>query len=86
MKLLLNKAKVIAVFVLAIAYLGCEEVTNIFPDVTSAFTYTINEETGTVTFINVSEEATRYLWDFGDGDSSVEINPVKIYAGSGTYT
>ncbi|MEZ2415041.1 PKD domain-containing protein, partial [Muriicola sp. E247] len=86
MKQLLKKAKVIAVFVLAIAYLGCEEVTNIFPDVTSAFTYTINEETGTVTFINVSEEATRYLWDFGDGDSSVEINPVKTYAGTGTYT
>ncbi|NNK11954.1 MAG: PKD domain-containing protein, partial [Flavobacteriaceae bacterium] len=86
MKRVLNKAKVIAAFVLAIAYLGCEDVTNMFPDVTSAFTYTINEDTGTVTFLNVSEEADNYQWDFGDGTTSTEINPIKTYAESGTYT
>ena len=78
MKQLLQKAKVIIAFVLAISYLGCEEIENLFPDVTSAFTYTINENTGTVTFINISEEADSYLWDFGDGSTSTEINPVPL--------
>ncbi|NER10649.1 PKD domain-containing protein [Muriicola jejuensis] len=82
----MKKAKAIAVFFMAIAYLGCEDVTNLFPDVISAFTYTIDADTGTVTFINISEEADSYLWTFGDGDSSTEINPVKSYAASGTYT
>ncbi len=86
MKQLLKKAKFIAIFVLAISYLGCEDVASIFPTVTSAFTYTVNEETGTVTFINISEEASTYFWDFGDGDSSVEINPIKSYSAAGTYT
>ncbi len=86
MKLLLKKAKYIFVFVLALSYLGCEDVENLFPTVTSAFTYTINEDTGVVTFINISEDAKFYIWDFGDGDGSTEINPVKAYAESGTYT
>ncbi len=86
MKLLLKKAKYIFVFVLALSYLGCEDVENLFPTVTSAFTYTINEDTGVVTFINISEDAKFYIWDFGDGDGSTEINPVKAYEESGTYT
>ncbi len=86
MKQLLKKAKYIFVFVLAVSYLGCEDVENLFPTVTSAFTYTVNEDTGTVTFINISEDAKSYLWNFGDGTTSTEINPVKSYAESGTYT
>lgn len=27
-----------------------------------------------------------YLWDFGDGETSTEINPVHVYAAAGTYT
>ncbi|MBT8313050.1 MAG: PKD domain-containing protein [Maribacter sp.] len=85
MKQLLKKAKFLSIFVVAISYLGCEDIENIFPAVTSGFTYTITDQ-GTVTFINTSEEARTYIWDFGDGDSSTEINPVKSYAASGTYT
>ncbi|MGB5646536.1 MAG: PKD domain-containing protein, partial [Muriicola sp.] len=86
MKQLLKKAKYILVLVLAVSYIGCEEVENLFPDVTSAFTYTVNEDTGTVTFINISEDAKNYLWNFGDGTTSIEINPIKSYSESGTYT
>ncbi|MBT8306308.1 MAG: PKD domain-containing protein, partial [Maribacter sp.] len=85
MKQLLKKAKFLSIFVVAISYLGCEDIENIFPAVTSGYTYTITDQ-GTVTFINTSEEARTYMWDFGDGDSSTEINPVKSYAASGTYT
>lgn len=39
-----------------------------------------------VTFTNYSQNATTYSWDFGDGESSTEKNPVHTFAGDGTYT
>ncbi len=85
MKQLLKKTKKISMFIMAIIYLGCTDVENIFPTVTSGYTYTVNEDTGTVTFINISTNARDYLWNFGDGEASSEINPIKTFA-SGTYT
>lgn len=38
-----------------------------------------------VQFNNTSENADEYVWDFGDGMTSTEVNPVHIYAESGTY-
>jgi len=86
MKQLLKNAKRASMLIFVISFLGCTDVENIFPNITSGFTYTINEDTGTVTFINISEEARTYAWNFGDGTSSTEINPIKTYAASGTYT
>jgi PKD repeat protein len=39
----------------------------------------------TVTFENQSKDATTFVWDFGDGSSSTEENPVHTYAADGTY-
>ena len=39
-----------------------------------------------VTFTNYSQNATSYEWDFGDGESSTEKDPVHVYAQSGNYT
>ncbi|MGQ9626021.1 MAG: PKD domain-containing protein, partial [Anaerolineae bacterium] len=39
-----------------------------------------------VTFTNTSVGAESYLWDFGDGQSSVESEPEHIYGSSGAYT
>jgi len=39
----------------------------------------------TVTFTNTSVNAVSYVWDFGDGETSPEANPVHTYAGTGTY-
>jgi len=86
MKLLIKKAKQIFILILAISAVGCSEDDDVaLPEVVSAFTYTLNEDTGTVAFINISEEADKYLWTFGDGTSSTEINPTKTYS-TGTYT
>ncbi|WP_052188139.1 PKD domain-containing protein [Cellulophaga sp. Hel_I_12] len=85
MKLLLKKAKLISIFILAISFLGCDDEESQLPAVSAAFTYTINENTGTVTFINISEDARTYLWTFGDGRTSTEINPIKTFA-NGTFT
>jgi PKD repeat protein len=37
-------------------------------------------------FENQSEYTTEYLWDFGDGNTSSDENPVHTYASNGTYT
>lgn len=35
---------------------------------------------------NKTLKADSYLWDFGDGTTSHEVNPKKVYAKSGSYT
>jgi len=40
----------------------------------------------TVTFINSSTNATSYIWDFGDGNTSSDENPQHLYTIGGTYT
>nr|WP_262898269.1 PKD domain-containing protein [Carboxylicivirga sediminis] len=41
---------------------------------------------GTVTFNNNDVNASSWLWDFGDGNTSTEENPVHEYAFEGKYT
>ena len=48
------------------------------------FDYAIEDLT--VTFTNMSKEAETYAWDFGDGQTSTEKDPVHTYAAAGTYT
>lgn len=40
----------------------------------------------TVQFSNQSTNGTSYSWDFGDGTTSTEQNPVHTYAAGGSYT
>jgi len=53
------------------------------PKPTPDFTYEINDKT--VTFTNLSTDATSYQWDFDDGTTSEEVNPVHEYAAYGDY-
>ncbi len=85
MKQLLKKAKQIAILILAISLTTCTNDDVELPKVVAGFTYTLNLDTGTVTFINISENSRTYTWDFGDGTNSTEINPIKTYE-NGTYT
>ncbi|MCD6201884.1 MAG: PKD domain-containing protein [Bacteroidales bacterium] len=39
-----------------------------------------------ITFYNNSENATRYLWDFGDGHFSEEAEPVHHYSSEGPFS
>jgi PKD repeat protein len=39
-----------------------------------------------VAFSNLSTNATNYLWNFGDGNTSTDTNPVDIYTNAGTYS
>jgi PKD repeat protein len=49
----------------------------------TSFNATVDELT--VDFNNMTQNATSYAWDFGDGTSSNEENPVHTYGQDGTY-
>ena len=50
----------------------------------ASFTSTTNGST--VSFTNSSSNATSYLWNFGDGSTSSEVNPSHTYVGDSMYT
>lgn len=43
------------------------------------------QENTFTSFTNQSTGATKYLWNFGDGDTSIEANPKHLYNATGTY-
>ena len=47
------------------------------------FTYVANGLT--VTFTSAATNSDTYLWEFGDGETSTEMNPVHKYEGGGDY-
>ena len=66
--------------------LSCEEDKPLNPDPNiftpiASFDYTMQilENIVRVSFINTSQNADVYLWDFGDGTSSTQVSPVKDY-------
>ena len=83
MKIFRKYFMMMVTFIVTVSLVGCEEEKEL-PKVVAGFTHTINEDTGTVTFINISVNATKFLWDFGDAETSKEIDPIKTYK-SGTY-
>ncbi|WP_164997799.1 PKD domain-containing protein [Methanolobus psychrotolerans] len=52
------------------------------------FTANVNsgEPSLAVSFTDLSYDAHSWLWDFGDGNTSTEQNPVHIYETEGTYS
>lgn len=51
------------------------------------FSGTVTDEcTGTVQFTNASAAATNFVWFFGDGTTSTDVNPTHTYTANGTYT
>jgi gliding motility-associated-like protein len=53
----------------------------------ASFTFNpVPPEANTFTnFVNQSNGATNYLWNFADGDTSIEVNPSHIFPATGTY-
>tara|TARA_B110001469_G_scaffold127820_1_gene150856 strand:+ start:29153 stop:31471 length:2319 start_codon:yes stop_codon:yes gene_type:complete len=84
MKNLFQTIKKVSLLILAISFIGCDDDEAVLPQLTAGFTHTINADTGTVTFINTSVNASTYAWDFDDESTSTLINPVNVYA-NGTY-
>jgi PKD repeat protein len=45
----------------------------------------INPAPCEVNFVNTSVDATSYLWEFGDGTTSTQVNPSHIYTQGGAF-
>ncbi len=56
---------------------------NVLPSPTSAYSYSVNSNQ--VTFTNNSQNASTYLWSFGDGTTSTDTSTVHTYTSSGEY-
>ncbi|MFZ1749615.1 MAG: peptidylprolyl isomerase [Saprospiraceae bacterium] len=67
--------------ILGALMVGCSSPKSIF-----TFEKSSNHAPTTVTFANQSNKATSYLWEFGDGRSSSEVNPQTRYIHSGKYS
>lgn len=70
---------------------GCEkyEMGNPLPSTLADFSYVVENDgyaPAPVTFTNKSLNAAGYLWDFGNGQTSTEANPVAFYEEPGLYT
>ena len=56
----------------------------------AAFSFTqgagADDEWKNYTFANLSTSATTYSWDFGDGNTSTEVDGATTYPGEGSYT
>jgi PKD repeat protein len=69
-----------AFVVAAVVFVSCADDPVIpVPD----FTFQIDDKT--VTFTNTSTDASSYSWDFEDGQTSTDENPVHTYAAYGDY-
>lgn len=60
------------------------DVVEVAPNPNSDFTFTTDDLT--YQFTNRSQDGTSYVWDFGDGNTSVEVNPTHTYRSEGSYT
>ena len=56
----------------------------IFPEANFSYASTL-EDFRTISFTNLSTEATTFLWDFGGGDTSTDMDPTYTFSGEGTY-
>jgi PKD repeat protein len=52
-----------------------------FPEASFSFTNSML----VVNFSNLSQNTTTTIWDFGDGNSSADANPIHTYSQTGTY-
>jgi hypothetical protein len=73
--------KLIFLALFACAFIGCEK-DHEHENVKACFSYVPTEVTaGEIQFTNCSEHASRYLWDFGDGKTSNEKDPLHVFTG-----
>ncbi len=74
---------------LSLTFVACSKDDDDDAEISASFSYspssdlTVDED---ITFTNLSENASNYLWVFGDDSTSVEENPVHSYSKAGTYT
>ena len=70
-------------------FVGCsddEEPVPVTAEPIASFQFEIDDsDFSTVIFSNFSQNATSYMWNFGDGNSSTDENPRHTYSVAGSY-
>lgn len=66
--------------------IGCVGASDTLTVTLPAAGFNVSAGNGTYSFTNTSVAATAYFWDFGDGQTSTQANPVHTYTTSGPYT
>lgn len=79
--------KIVSLLVVFLSFLSCDSDDDSVQNNTlsSGYTYVREASAGVITFINTSENADTYVWDFGDGTTSIIKDPVKTYTQTGEY-
>ena len=82
-----NSIKLLSFLLLFLGFTSCEsnDDENVKKSVEAGYTYVRDAAPGAITFINTSEYADSYFWDFGDGTTSTSKNPTKIFQETGEY-
>ena len=86
MKLIKKSLVSVSLIVFALTQTSCEDNETGVDFVGFEARFITETNNRTVNFTNLSNEATSFDWDFGDGTSSTSVNPVKTYDADGTYT
>lgn len=84
----MNKSiNIFAFFLAFLSFIACDSNDDSIEKGTLSARYTFVREAtaGMITFINTSENANSFVWDFGDGTSSTIKNPVKTFTETGDY-
>ncbi len=84
--LLLTLAVIIMGALVMTTFNSCDKDDDPAEDPIASFQYEISEDNHLqVAFLNFSQHAETYSWNFGDGNTSTEENPVHIYDGPDDY-
>jgi len=87
MKNLFRLSWALMAFVLIAQFTSCKKNDPVPPAVIASFTFQVDAaDYMKVQFTNASQEYATLAWDFGDGGTSIEVNPSHTFAALGTYT
>jgi len=84
MRFIKYKINIVFIAILSVMLVNCEpdDDTSVIIELESRFISTINART--ISFINVSNDAVNYSWDFDNGTTSTLTNPIVTFE-NGTY-
>jgi len=79
--------KILSIFFAILGFISCDNNDDVVTQsqLVTKYTYVKESIPGKVTFINTSENADSFEWDFGDGTISTVINPEKTFTQTGEY-
>lgn len=84
----MNKSiKIVSLLFVFMSFFACDSDDDAIQNdaVSARYTYIREASAGMITFINTSENADSYQWNFGDGTTSIIKNPVKTFSQTGEY-